>query len=75
MVKFPTFQGLIGVYFPTPTAILKSNSLLPGKGRMSNAHGGDVEGGMLGGMLRLQIDGCTITSHITLPGNLAVSPG
>ena len=46
----------LGVKLPTPTAVLKSNSLLPGKGRVSNAMvypGGEVER-----MLRLQTDRC-----------------
>ena len=43
------------VTFPTPAAVLKSNSLLPGKGRLSNARGMPGRGG---GMLRLQIDRC-----------------
>ena len=37
----------LGVKFSTPATVLKSNSLLPGKGRVSNARGmppgGDVE--------------------------------
>ena len=40
----------LGVKFPTPASVLKSNSLLPGKGRLSNARG----------MPRLHIDRCII---------------
>ena len=42
----------LGVKFPTPAAVLKSNSLLTGK------RGCEMPGGWGGGMLRLQIDKC-----------------
>ena len=45
----------LGVKFATPAAVLKSNLLLPGKGRVSNTRG--MPGGGGGGvMLGLQID-------------------
>ena len=45
----------LGVKFTTLAAVLKSNSLLLGKGRLSNGGGG---GGV--GMLMLQIDNCEL---------------
>ena len=68
----------LGVKFPTPALVLKSNSLLPGKGRLSNARGMPVcvrvcvwggvggGGGGWGGMLRLQIDRCNTKGCISM---------